>query len=294
MNKKQTINTSFLYLAIGLVASLSACKKDEPKPVADFAYEINGKDVTFTNVSTNASSYAWDFGDGGTSTEMSPTHTYADFGTYTVTLTSKGSGGTSTATYDVNVATTEPIVIDGDFTDWTDVPDYYSYPDGEGGTLMEAKVTNSDQFLYFYIKGTANLGEVIQLYIDADNSGATGWDYWSYYETPGVEYLMEAVMVAWEGTDASSSLQAATGADSDWPWEPFIASNAIYEKSDYVTVDNNKVVEFSMLREMFTSPALGQTIRIVFANSDNTWTQVGSLPPNSQDPLIVPAGYTFK
>ena len=60
--------------------------------------------------------------------------------------------------------------------------------------MLEAKVTNSDGFLYFYLKGTSDLGEILQLYIDADNNGTTGWDYWSYYETPGVEYLMEAVM----------------------------------------------------------------------------------------------------
>ncbi len=294
MNKNQFITKHFLFFTIGLIASLSACKKDEPKPVADFAFEVNDKDVTFTNVSTDASSYEWDFGDGATSTEASPMHTYASYGTYTVTLTSKGSGGSNTVSYDVTVETSEPIVVDGEFTDWDNVPVYYNYPDGEGGTLLQAKVTNSDAFIYVYLKGTANLGEVLQLYVDADNSGATGWDYWSYYEAPGVDYLMEAVMVAFEGADPSSSLQSATGPDSDWPWESFISSNAIYESSDYVTVNNNKVIEFSMLREMFTSPALGQTVRIMFGNSDNTWSQVGTLPPASQDPLIAPAGYTMK
>ncbi len=295
MNKNQLLSKSFLFLGIGLIVSLSACKKDDaPKPVADFSFDVTDMVVSFTNASTDASTYLWDFGDGSTSTDENPTHTYADFGSYTVTLTSKGSGGTNTVTYDVTVASSEPIIVDGSFDDWTDVPDYYSYPDGEGATMLEAKVTNSDGFLYFYLKGTSDLGEILQLYIDADNNGTTGWDYWSYYETPGVEYLMEAVIQAFTDTDPSSSLQSATGPDSDWPWEPMIATNAIFASSDYVTVGSNKVIEFSMARELFTTPVLGSTIRIVFGNSDNTWSQVGTLPPASADPLIVPAGYTMK
>ncbi len=42
--------------------------------------------VTFTNLSTNASTYAWTFGDGGTSTSAGPTHTFTAPGVYTITL----------------------------------------------------------------------------------------------------------------------------------------------------------------------------------------------------------------
>jgi Zn-dependent metalloprotease len=42
--------------------------------------------VQFSNNSVTAGSYLWNFGDGGTSTAISPSHTYAAFGNYTVTL----------------------------------------------------------------------------------------------------------------------------------------------------------------------------------------------------------------
>jgi PKD repeat protein len=60
-------------------------------PVAGFEFAVEGLSVGFTNTSTDANddivSYSWDFGDGTSSAEMSPSHVYAAAGTYTVTLT---------------------------------------------------------------------------------------------------------------------------------------------------------------------------------------------------------------
>jgi len=49
--------------------------------------------VDFTNQSSGASSYSWDFGDTQTSTATNPSHTYTSAGTYTVTLTATNSCG---------------------------------------------------------------------------------------------------------------------------------------------------------------------------------------------------------
>jgi PKD repeat protein len=55
--------------------------------------------VTFTNTSTGTvSGWSWNFGDGGTSTIQNPAHTYTSAGTYTVSLTAIGPGGSNTAT----------------------------------------------------------------------------------------------------------------------------------------------------------------------------------------------------
>ena len=58
----------------------------------------NGLLVNFTNASLNADTYSWDFGDGESSTETSPSHTYAADGTYDVTLTATNSGGSNSVT----------------------------------------------------------------------------------------------------------------------------------------------------------------------------------------------------
>jgi gliding motility-associated-like protein len=44
-------------------------------------------DVDFTNTSTGATSYVWDFGDGNTSTDANPTNTFETIGEFVVTLT---------------------------------------------------------------------------------------------------------------------------------------------------------------------------------------------------------------
>jgi len=54
---------------------------------ASYTYSADDLAVTFTNTSTGAESYSWDFGDGNSSTTESPVHTFADAGTYTVVLT---------------------------------------------------------------------------------------------------------------------------------------------------------------------------------------------------------------
>lgn len=48
--------------------------------------QCNGSTVEFTNTSTNAFDFLWDFGDGTTSTEDNPIHTYTAAGDYQVTL----------------------------------------------------------------------------------------------------------------------------------------------------------------------------------------------------------------
>lgn len=74
-----------------------------PLPQVGFTADINGLAVTFTNTSTYATSYSWDFGDGNTSTQENPTHTYASAGVYTVKLTATNDAGSSTAQQQLTV-----------------------------------------------------------------------------------------------------------------------------------------------------------------------------------------------
>jgi len=83
------------------------------KPTASFsATNITGCSVpltvSFSNASTGATSYTWDFGDGGTSTTTSPSHTYTAFGTYTVRLIATNAAGCSDTFNSVNLVDIAP------------------------------------------------------------------------------------------------------------------------------------------------------------------------------------------
>ena len=71
-------------------------------PVADFTGTpttiTERESVTFTNNSQYAATCLWNFGDGQTSTEMNPVHTYMTPGTYTVTLRVENTLGNHTKT----------------------------------------------------------------------------------------------------------------------------------------------------------------------------------------------------
>ena len=70
-------------------------------PVANFSANVTSGalplDVLFTDSSTNTpTSWLWNFGDGTTSTDQNPTHTYSTDGSYTVTLTASNAAGSNT------------------------------------------------------------------------------------------------------------------------------------------------------------------------------------------------------
>ncbi len=70
----------------------------QPKPAVSFTYVIDGGTVTFTNTTGEfglATTYAWDFGDGATSAEKDPVHTYTSDGFYDVKLTATNANGSN-------------------------------------------------------------------------------------------------------------------------------------------------------------------------------------------------------
>lgn len=77
-------------------------------PQADFSFVIDKGKVTFTNTSRFSESYLWSFGDGKTSTEQNPVHTYTENKNYTVKLTAKSSVGEHSLEKAVNITGVGP------------------------------------------------------------------------------------------------------------------------------------------------------------------------------------------
>ena len=152
MNKLKLITLIFFTVILG-------CKKDKdttpatPAPTADFSSTYAGfyapATVTFTNTSANATSYAWEFGDNGTSTATSPQHIYTSDGLYIVRLTATGAGGTNSTAKIVNILsapTTAKITYikctsyppDDAGTPWdtADAPDIFFQVQDQGSNVL--------------------------------------------------------------------------------------------------------------------------------------------------------------
>jgi PKD repeat protein len=112
-------------------------------------------EVQFTDRSTGAEAWSWDFGDGSSTTEQNPVHVYTSAGTYTVTLSISGDEGSSTTTGTVMVIggstgqgssvkaqfTASPIAgrapLEVRFTDRSTGAEAWSWDFGDGSSTTE-------------------------------------------------------------------------------------------------------------------------------------------------------------
>jgi len=121
-------NARILSLIV-LVLAFFGCEDDDegttlPAVTAGFTFEAipSTGTVSFINISENADTFEWDFGNGTTSTEINPTVTFAS-GTYTVSLTATNVAGASDTFEDqlvvvVPQAIMVPITFDDANTDY--------------------------------------------------------------------------------------------------------------------------------------------------------------------------------
>lgn len=100
------------FACVSAALLLSSCA---PKIAASFATPeqkiVAPATVKFTNTSVNAESYEWDFGDGGTSTEANPSHTYNRSGNYSVVLKAKKGNKTTVSKQMIQVTAPERCLI---------------------------------------------------------------------------------------------------------------------------------------------------------------------------------------
>ena len=103
-----------LTLLIAAVGFTTSCGDDDSpstggtddvvgEVTAVFSSSADGLTLTFVNASVNATTFEWDFGDGNSSADENPTHTYTSAGSYDVTLTASNSENSAMVT---NVAIT--------------------------------------------------------------------------------------------------------------------------------------------------------------------------------------------
>ena len=241
---------SFLFAAVIAMVAMVATSCDK-KPKADFRYDDDGLTVSFTNKSTNADVYAWDFGDGQTSTEANPVHQYAEAKTYTVKLTASNSSASDVMTRDITVSgsSTKAITIDGKFDDWAAMPaERLAVAEADENTayeyLYKLMLAQDANYIYFYAEFSAEEddfvveGETVHgynvewldFYLNLDDDASTGsnsylfvnsaaeWliegQWANYSEAKLIPFDPEAAQDAWGWLDEQATLGAITGSDA--------------------------------------------------------------------------------
>lgn len=165
-NTSNAQNPSHTYTAIGaytvtlIIVNAAGCTDTLVRPtyiqVGDIpiaSFTANpltacvGEQITFTDLSTNANTWFWEFGDGGTSTAQNPTYAYQDTGCFTVRLTVSNNGciddtvitnyiciSPPLAQFNLNPAVGCAIPHTVFFTDQSILPDTWFWDFGDGNT----------------------------------------------------------------------------------------------------------------------------------------------------------------
>jgi len=224
-------------------------------PVADFtatATPTSGTaplTVNFTDQSTNTpTSWQWDFGDGGTSTQQNPTHTYNESGTYTVILSVSNSYGTDEKTK----------------------TDFITVNNGGGGTPPTGYFTDSrDGQVYAYIVignqtwMAENLKYLPSVSPSSNKSVSSPYYYVNDYEGDNISeakattnYQMYGVLYNWPASVSAcpagwhvpsdeewKTLEMALGmsqseADIEWGWRGTDEGKKMKSKSGWINNGN--------------------------------------------------------
>ncbi|HMR18564.1 MAG TPA: PKD domain-containing protein [Sphingobacterium sp.] len=276
--KTYTIITCILFLFLA-----SSCEKDGEgdKTKAVFSYVTDGFRANFSNFSTNAQEYEWDFGDGqGKSTQRNPSYLFRQKGEFTVTLTVKS--GDQTDTFDDLVFIEGPnIKIDGNFDDWEHVEYAATVEDGTaGGKFKSLKTYASSENVFFFLEGTEDMElNSLNLLIDKDNSAATGRYYWWYPAGAGVEFMCEGAVNKDEPELTIGTIYAYGGANGaeDWSWNPIVdfgGGNLQFSKT--VVAGGVAKIEFALKRSAIGNPTGQLTFALV--NRDASYNPESTIP----------------
>lgn len=113
-------------MAIAAISGFYSCKKDKDDPenklpVSLFNFTMHDginhapAKVDFTNLSTDATVYAWNFGDNSTSAEINPQHIFQNSGVYVVTLTAYRGNDSNISSQTVTIVN-KPVLPVSNFT----------------------------------------------------------------------------------------------------------------------------------------------------------------------------------
>ena len=237
--------------ALIVTALWSGCKDDPVLPTPDFTFEPSEitvyDEVSFTNASIDADTYAWDFGDGTTSEETDPVHIYKTSGSFTVKLVASNADGSMETTQDLTVNDPHNYYsING--TEYTIDSEMFWYTAPMGGDpyiRLLTTVTGQDNPDLLKLYPNKGLGDLPNTYTwDPENpAGTYEWGYtFNYagmaYDSTGIGKTGSGDLVITELDDGVYKFEAdmvLSIGDYDWGGTyEFIETSAADVKLDYI------------------------------------------------------------
>lgn len=272
-------------LLAGLVTALQGCQKNPNVLVKDvvFTDQVKSYVVTFTNSTTDAKSFRWDFGDSTSSVETNPTHTYKKKGKFVATLyATLNNGQMISGSTIINVSKSSPILLnDNTLSDWDTIKKVVVPPAGLGGVVQLAKFDYDSQNIYIYMKLNVHVadGNIFDFYMDTDNDATTGL---ISGELPGggYDYLLEGPLLS----VANGVVQYQhIGAQNAFSF------NALSVAGFYTVgtvVEQNGVTTFEMaLSRSKISGLTGKTLRFGIIVSSSGYAELGYMPGQNSAPI---------
>ncbi len=195
-------------------------------PVSGFDVAVNCTSATFTNTSENATGFSWNFGDGNTSTQQNPTHTYSAAGQYNVTLTVTNTAGTNdkqTAITTQEAVAPSPVtetICSGESATFTLPGDkgYVWYDQATGGNILGAGTTFETGPLTadkdYFVSGTSEdilEGSLGEQTIDATSGGNHAGGFYLVFDAAENIILRKAKVSAEGAGDRTLELKNAAG-----------------------------------------------------------------------------------